>query len=194
MHTHPFLQKYSSLNKTTLFWISHAESGERRKHPPATCFSCGAYRNGAARSPGRAARTSPGFAAGFSAGPGTLPSKLQSPLPALCAQGQDSSGVVDRTEPSCRRIISESGWRQLPSCSSNPTEQPSDDNHTKLQLQSRHKANMGMQGIPRTLELGLWPDTSLSAPSSALLHCSFPCPEATYALSLPALLWLTPVL
>lgn len=49
-----------------------------------------------------------------------------------------------------------------------------------------------MQGIPRTLELGLWPDTSLGAPSCAQLLCSFPCPEATYALSLPALFWLTP--
>lgn len=70
--------------------------------------------------------------------------------------------MVDRTEPSCRGMISESGWQQHSSCSSNPTKHPSEDNHTKLQ--SRHKANMGMQGIPRTLELGLWPDTSLGAP------------------------------
>lgn len=113
MHTHPFLQKHSSLNKTSLFWISHTESSERRRRPAATCFLYRAYRNGAAWSPRIAVHTSPRFAGGLSAGPRELLNNLQSPLPAGAGNvHRDKAGlqwVVDRTEPFCRRKIFEAG-------------------------------------------------------------------------------------
>lgn len=109
---------------------------------------------------------------------------------------QDSSRVVDRTEPSCRRKIFGSGSVNPKVCGVSLLAAPlllllkpyraaqvtiiMCDSQWETSCNSRHKACMGMQSIPKTLELGLCPDTSLGAPSSAQFHCSFPCPEATY--------------
>lgn len=92
MHTHPFLQKYSSLNKTTLFWISHAEWWEEETSFSNLLFIWGSQKWGSLV-PLDISTYIPKVCCRIFSWPRDTPKQAAVPLPALCAQRRGRTPV-----------------------------------------------------------------------------------------------------